>query len=77
MIADLVVFDPETVSPGMPVAANDLPVGPLRLKQMATGLAASVVGGKVVMRNNEPTGRCPAGCYAVRWRNDKAGWNRN
>lgn len=59
MIADLVVFDPETVSPGMPVAANDLPAGALRLKQKATGMAASVVGGKVVMRDNEPTGALP------------------
>ncbi|MBM3347833.1 MAG: amidohydrolase family protein, partial [Betaproteobacteria bacterium] len=57
--ADLVVFDPETIGPGMPVAANDLPANGRRLKQKATGIAASIVGGEVLMRNNEPTGATP------------------
>lgn len=57
--ADLVVFDPKTISPGMPVAANDLPANGRRLKQKATGIAATVVGGEVLMRNNEPTGATP------------------
>jgi N-acyl-D-aspartate/D-glutamate deacylase len=57
--ADLVVFDPKTISPGMPVAAHDLPANGRRLKQKATGIAATVVGGEVLMRNNEPTGATP------------------
>lgn len=59
MIADLVVFDPDTVSPGMPLAAHDLPAGALRLVQKGVGLAATVVSGQVVMRDNEPTGALP------------------
>lgn len=59
MVADLIVFDPERVGPGMPVADNDLPAGALRLKQKATGMAATVVGGQIVMRNSEPTGALP------------------
>ncbi len=57
--ADLVVFDPETVSPGMPVAANDLPANGRRLKQKATGMAATIVAGEILMRDNEPTGATP------------------
>ena len=56
---DLVVFDPRTVSPGMPVAAHDLPANGRRLKQKATGISATVVGGEVLMKNNEPTGATP------------------
>ena len=59
MVADLVVFDPATVSPGMPFADNDLPAGALRLKQKGTGMTATVVGGQVVMRDNEHTGALP------------------
>jgi N-acyl-D-aspartate/D-glutamate deacylase len=58
-IADLVVFDPDRVSPGMPVAARDLPANGRRLKQKAEGFAATIVGGEVLMRNNEPTGATP------------------
>jgi len=57
--ADLVVFDPRTISPGMPVAANDLPAGALRLKQKADGILATVVNGEVLMRENEHTGALP------------------
>ena len=57
--ADLVVFDAEKVSPGMPVAANDMPANGRRLKQKGTGIAATVVGGEVLLRDNEPTGATP------------------
>ena len=58
-MADLVVFDPETVGPGMPVAATDLPAGGKRLKQKATGMAATVVAGKVLLRHGEHSGAYP------------------
>jgi N-acyl-D-aspartate/D-glutamate deacylase len=58
-IADLVVFDPDRVGPGMPVAVSDLPAGGKRLKQKATGMAATVVAGKVLLRHGEHTGAYP------------------
>jgi N-acyl-D-aspartate/D-glutamate deacylase len=57
--ADLVVFDPERVGPGVPYAATDLPAGAKRLKQKATGIAATIVNGTVVLRDGEPTGALP------------------
>jgi N-acyl-D-aspartate/D-glutamate deacylase len=57
--ADLAVFDPQRISPGLPTSAVDLPGGAKRLKQKATGMLALVVNGSVLMRNNEHTGALP------------------
>jgi len=58
-VADLAIFDPETVGPQMPVLDHDLPSGARRLKQKADGMLATVVNGQVVLRNNEHTGALP------------------
>ena len=57
--ADVVIFDPDTITPMLPELAHDLPAGARRLKQKATGIMATVVNGEVVLRNNEPTGALP------------------
>ena len=57
--ADLVVFDPERIAPNMPELLHDLPAGAPRLKQTATGIAATIVNGRTLLRNNEPTGNLP------------------
>ena len=57
--ADLVVFDPERIAPNMPELLHDLPAGAPRLKQTATGIAATIVNGRTLLRNNEPTGHLP------------------
>ena len=59
MAADIVVFDPDKVTPQMPTVEYDLPAGAQRLKQMADGIAATVINGQVVLRNNEHTGALP------------------
>ncbi len=59
MAADIVVFDPDTVGAEMPEVVRDLPGGAKRLKQYGTGIAATVVGGRTVLRNNEHTGALP------------------
>jgi N-acyl-D-amino-acid deacylase len=43
----------------MPEVTYDLPAGARRLKQKATGIAATVVNGQVVLRHNEHTGAYP------------------
>lgn len=58
-IADLAVFDPDTVAPMMPEVVYDLPANAKRLKQKAVGMMATVVNGEVVLRNNEHTGNLP------------------
>jgi N-acyl-D-aspartate/D-glutamate deacylase len=59
MAADITVFDPARVAPLMPEVVNDLPAGARRLRQRATGFRASVVNGRVVLRDGEHTGAFP------------------
>jgi N-acyl-D-amino-acid deacylase len=59
MAADVVVFDPDTVGPRLPEVVNDLPSGAQRLHQTADGIAATVVNGQMLLRNNKPTGAVP------------------
>jgi N-acyl-D-amino-acid deacylase len=59
MAADLVVLDPATIGPRMPEVVTDLPAGAKRLKQTANGILATVVGGQVLLRNNQHTGALP------------------
>ena len=57
--ADVIVFDPRRIAPKLPELAHDLPAGARRLKQKSDGLLATVVNGKVLLRNNEHTGALP------------------
>jgi len=57
--ADVVIFDPNTITPLLPELTHDLPAGARRLQQKATGIVATVVNGEVVLRNNEHTGALP------------------
>ena len=54
--ADLIIFDPETVTPKRPEVVYDLPANQRRLVQKATGYHYSIVNGGVTMRDGEPTG---------------------
>ena len=55
-IADLNIFDPDTIAPGMPQVVSDLPTGAQRLKQKSIGLMATLIGGKKTFVNGEHTG---------------------
>ena len=59
MVADAVVFDPDAIAPRMPEVVDDLPAGARRLKQTADGIAATLVAGEIVLRDNEHTGALP------------------
>ena len=58
-MADLVIFDADTIAPQMPTLEHDLPGGAPRLKQKADGILATIVAGQTVLRNNEHTGALP------------------
>jgi len=58
-VADLVVFDPAQIGPALPSAAHDLPGGAVRLVQEATGIAATVVNGEILLRDGAHTGALP------------------
>ncbi len=57
--ADLNVIDPATVGPALPEVGCDLPGGALRLKQRASGIAATIVSGEVLLRDGDHTGALP------------------
>ena len=59
MAADLVVFDPDTIGARMPEVVHDLPAGAKRLKQTATGIRHTIVGGEILLTDNEHTGATP------------------
>ena len=59
MVADITVFDPDTIAPRMPEVVTDLPAGAKRLKQTADGIRATVVAGEVILEDNQPTGALP------------------
>jgi N-acyl-D-aspartate/D-glutamate deacylase len=59
MAADVNVFDPDTVGPVVPRLVGDLPAGGLRLEQRSEGFLATLVNGRVTIRNGETTGETP------------------
>lgn len=56
LVADLVLFDPDTVSSKTPTFVDDLPGGGRRLIARAEGVAATIVAGQAVARDGEYTG---------------------
>ena len=59
LVADINIFDPDTVGPEMPTVVHDLPAGATRLKQTARGFLATIVSGEVVHERGEHTGALP------------------
>jgi N-acyl-D-amino-acid deacylase len=53
--ADITIFDPDTVAPSLPSVVHDLPGGSPRLFQKAEGYRATIVNGRIFMRDGEPT----------------------
>jgi N-acyl-D-aspartate/D-glutamate deacylase len=43
----------------MPTVEHDLPAGEMRLKQTGRGIAATIVNGQVLLRDNVHTGAQP------------------
>jgi N-acyl-D-aspartate/D-glutamate deacylase len=61
MAGDLVVFDPARVAVGAVEMRDDFPTGAARLVFGASGYAATVVNGTVVVRDGVPTGDSTSG----------------
>ena len=59
LVADINLIDPETVAPAMPRVVHDLPAGEKRIEQRSTGIAATIVGGEVLIREGAHTGALP------------------
>jgi N-acyl-D-aspartate/D-glutamate deacylase len=59
MAADLVLFDPQTVSDCEPEMVNDLPGGEKRLVQKSVGVKMSVVNGEILTEDGRHSGALP------------------
>lgn len=59
LVADLNVIDPATVAPAMPTVVHDLPGGETRISQKSVGIAATLVRGRVTVRDGDHTGEFP------------------
>lgn len=59
LVADLLVFDPDTIGPSMPEVARDLPAGALRIKQTAMGIKNVIVNGEILLTENQYSGATP------------------
>jgi N-acyl-D-aspartate/D-glutamate deacylase len=59
MVADIVIFDPDTVRPLPLEVVHDFPTGAKRIKEPAEGIVATVVNGEVLMEGGKHTGVLP------------------
>ncbi|MCP3731405.1 amidohydrolase family protein [Sphingomonas sp. MG17] len=59
MAADINIFDPERITPTLPVLLHDLPTGAPRLESRADGILATIVGGQVTIERGEHSGALP------------------
>jgi N-acyl-D-aspartate/D-glutamate deacylase len=59
MIADIVIFDPDTVRPLPESVVHDFPAGGWRMKEPAAGIMATIVNGEVLMEDGKHTGALP------------------
>lgn len=59
LMADLVIFDPDTINSLPATVAHDLPAGAKRFVQKATGINYTIVNGQVLMEDGEHVGTYP------------------
>ena len=59
LVADIVVFDPDTVASRELEEAWDLPGGAMRIQELADGIEYTLVNGQVLMEHGEHTGAYP------------------
>ena len=59
MVADIVIFDPDTVKPLPLEVVHDFPTGAKRIKEPAQGIHMTIVNGEVLMEDGKHTGALP------------------
>jgi N-acyl-D-aspartate/D-glutamate deacylase len=57
--ADVNVIDPDALTLLKPHVSHDLPGGGRRANQRARGYCATIVGGEIIARDDQPTGALP------------------
>ena len=59
MVADITVFDPETVRPLPEDIVHDFPAGGWRFRELAAGIHYTIVNGEVLIEDGNHTGALP------------------
>jgi len=59
MVADIVIFDPDTVKPLPLEVLHDFPTGAKRIKEPAQGIHMTIVNGQVLMEDGKHSGNLP------------------
>jgi len=59
MVADIVVFDPETVRPLPHEVVHDFPNGAMRIREPAEGIRMTVVNGQILLEDGKHSGNLP------------------
>jgi len=59
MVADIVIFDPDTVRPLPLEVLHDFPTGAKRIKEPAEGVHMTIVKGEVLLEDGKHTGALP------------------
>jgi N-acyl-D-amino-acid deacylase len=59
MVADIVIFDPDTVKPLPLEVLHDFPTGAKRIKEPAQGIHMTIVNGQVLLEDGRHTGNLP------------------
>ena len=59
MVADIVIFDPDTVRPLPHEVVHDFPTGAMRIREPAQGIHMTVVNGQVLLENGKHCGALP------------------
>jgi N-acyl-D-amino-acid deacylase len=59
MVADIVVFNPDTVRPLPHEVVHDFPTGAMRIREPAEGIRMTVVNGQVLLEDGKHSGALP------------------
>jgi N-acyl-D-amino-acid deacylase len=59
MVADIVIFDPDTVRPLPHEVVHDFPTGAMRIREPAAGIHTTIVNGQVLLEDGKHTGALP------------------
>jgi N-acyl-D-aspartate/D-glutamate deacylase len=59
LVADIVIFDPDTVKPLPLEVLHDFPTGAKRIKEPAQGIHMTIVNGQVLLEDGKHTGNLP------------------
>ena len=59
MVADIVIFDPDTVRPLPHEVVHDFPTGAMRIREPAEGIYMTIVNGQILLEDGKHTGALP------------------